>query len=124
MDICGDRDSSCVLSHQHLAFTIRDVVLNSRRAGLVVQPEDYWRSSAASHRLASRSQHSSRPRFFRTCWGAEIWAEIHRTVGDADQTAAPRKCTYSGRRFGEGSFIAEMEERLQRKMAAMEEWIG
>jgi len=47
--------------------------------------------------------------------GAATWAELHGSKSSVDQIIALRKCTYSGRPFGEESFVSAIEERFQRK---------
>ena len=47
--------------------------------------------------------------------GAQAWAEMLEADVTEEDARELRKCTYSGRPFGEASFVAEMEERFHRK---------
>ena len=53
--------------------------------------------------------------FWATAGGTETWNELHRREVSEEQERELRKCTYSGRPFGEEAFVAEMEDRFQRR---------
>jgi putative transposase len=110
------RYHSCVMANSHLWMGLRYVEENPCRAGMVKTPAEYRWSSAAAH--LERKSDASRVLdmdFWAKAGGAATWAELHGTPSDAEQIAALRKCTYSGRPFGDESFVTTMEERFQRK---------
>lgn len=107
---------SCGLSDRHLWTAIRYVEENPCRAGLVVHPQNYRYSSAAAHLLGTGDPSRLLDmRFWEISGGAEMWAELHREHCSEQQVRVLRKCTYSGKPFGEESFVCEMEDRFGRK---------
>jgi putative transposase len=110
------RYHSCALSESHLWIALRYVEDNPCRAGMAGTPGEYRWSSAAAH-LAGDGDRSRilDMRFWERVGGAASWSEMHGCPQGAGAMAALRKCTYSERPFGEESFVAEMEERFQRK---------
>ena len=107
---------SCALSEQHLWVGLRYVEANPCRARLVETPEVYRWSSAATHLLGTpdRSRLLDLD-FWQRAGGVECWREMHHAESTAEQIVALRKCTYSGRPFGDESFVTEMEQRFGRK---------
>lgn len=110
------RFHSCILSDSHLAIALRYVEENPCRAGMTATPSEYRWSSAAAHLLgqADRSRVLDL-KYWERAGGVATWAEMYGSPSGADQILALRKCTYSGRPFGEESFVSAMEERFQRK---------
>jgi len=53
--------------------------------------------------------------FWERAGGAETWAEMLGAEMTEEDVRELRKCTYSGRPFGEESFVAEMGERFHRQ---------
>lgn len=110
------RFHSCALSDSHLGVALRYVEGNPCRAGMVATPGEYRWSSAAAHLLGAPDRsHVLDLTFWERAGGAATWASLHAGENHADQIWALRKCTYSGRPFGEESFVSAIEERFQRK---------
>jgi putative transposase len=110
------RFHSCALSDSHLEIALRYVEDNPCRAGLVAAPAEYRWSSAGAHLLGAPDRsHILDLKFWERAGGAETWVELHGSRSNADQILALRKCTYSGRPFGDEQFVSSMEERFQRK---------
>ncbi len=110
------RFHSCVLSETHLETALRYVEDNPCRAGMVRTPAEYRWSSAPVHLLGTPDRSKLLDlNFWQRAGGPETWAELHGSQASADQIAALRKCTYSGRPFGDESFVCAMEERFHRK---------
>jgi putative transposase len=53
--------------------------------------------------------------FFREAGGAIAWRELHGQADRVEQIYLLRRCTYAGRPFGDEAFVAEVEERFQRR---------
>jgi len=110
------RYHSCALSDSHLGIALRYVEDNPCRAGMAGTPAEYRWSSAAAHLVGDGDRSGILDmRFWERAGGAATWSEMHGCPPSADRITALRKCTYSGRPFGEESFVSEMEERFQRK---------
>jgi putative transposase len=95
------RFHSCVLSDSHLDIAIRYVEDNPCPAAHLNGEPDRSRVLDLG--------------FWERAGGAATWAELHADKSNVDQMIALRKCTYSGRPFGEERFVSAMEERFQRK---------
>ena len=110
------RFHSCVLSDAHLEIALRYVEDNPCRAGIAAAPEQYRWSSAAAHLLDAPDRSRILDlRFWERAGGAATWRDLHGSRSTVDQIQALRKCTYSGRPFGDEQFVSAMEERFQRK---------
>jgi putative transposase len=110
------RFHSCVLSESHLEIALRYVEDNPCRAGIAGAPGEYRWSSAAAHLLGKPDRSGVLDlEFWARAGGESTWAELHANKSHEDQIIALRKCTYSGRPFGEEAFLSGMEERFQRK---------
>ena len=110
------RFHSCPMSQTHLWMGLRYVEENPCRAGMVATAAEYRWSSAAAHLLGSRDPSGILDlNFWEQAGGAATWAEMYASGGMAGRSAELRKCTYSGRPFGEESFVEEMEERFRRR---------
>ncbi len=113
---------SCAMSEQHLWVGLRYVEENPCRAGMVARPEEYRWSSAPAHLCGDRDRTGVLDlEFWSRAGGMETWAEMFLAPGLDDQVTALRKCTYSGRPFGDHSFVASMEERFGRKWRRVQE---
>lgn len=107
---------SCVLEDSHLAIGLRYVEDNPCRAGIAATPGEYRWSSAAAHLLGTPDRSKLLDLgFWERAGGVSTWAAMHGDESNSEQIRTLRKCTYSGRPFGDEPFIAEMEERFQRK---------
>jgi putative transposase len=110
-----NRYYSCAVDGAKLARVMCYVELNPVRAGLVRVAEDYAWSSALIHLGGADPAGLVDPEAWRRDWPAENWAhELRRGESDA---AAIREATYSGRVFGSANFVAELERRLNRRIA-------
>jgi putative transposase len=110
------RFHSCVLADSHLEIALRYVEDNPCRAGIAGTPGEYRWSSAAAHLQGEPDRSRVLDLgFWERAGGVATWADLHAHKSNVDQLIALRKCTYSGRPFGEESFLSAMEERFQRK---------
>jgi putative transposase len=46
--------------------------------------------------------------------GARTWQEMHAARESPDQLQLLRRCTYSGRPYGEEDFVTRLEQKFQR----------
>jgi len=106
---------SCPLSENQLWVALRYVERNPCRALIAARPELYRWSGAAAH-LGSGIDRSKilDLEFWRRAGGSETWAEMHGGSEAAGSVQLLRRCTYSGRPFGEEVFVERMEEQFQR----------
>lgn len=110
------RFHSCPMSPAHLEAALRYVEANPCRAGMVERPEQYRWSSAAAHLLGDKDCSGVLDRgYWERAGGAATWAELHGRPENPGEIIELRKCTYAGRPFGDAAFVAEMEQRFQRK---------
>lgn len=110
------RYHSCILSESHLWIGLRYVEANPCRAGLVREAAEYRWSSAGAHLQGTPDRSRVLDlEFWERSGGAATWAEMHGAESRPEQAVALRKCTYSGRPFGDETFVSAMEERFQRK---------
>ena len=107
---------SCALSEQRLWTALQYVETNPCRAGLAARPEEYRWSSANVHLLgvADRSGILD-TEFHARAGGVAGWRQMHENGSAEERVVELRKCTYSGRPFGDDSFVAALEERFQRR---------
>jgi putative transposase len=110
------RFHSCAMSDSHFWVALRYVEENPCRAGLVQAPEAYRWSSAAAH-LGIEPDRSRvlDMEFWRQAGGVETWRELQGCGSLDESLSALRKCTYSGKPFGDESFLSSMEERFHRR---------
>ncbi len=110
-----NRFYSCPLSERHLWIALRYVEANPVRALLVGRAEQYRWSSAAAHLdLAPDRSGLLDGEFWRRSGGAATWQEMHAAPEPAGHVNLLRRCTYSGRPFGEEEFVERLETRFQR----------
>jgi putative transposase len=110
------RFHSCVLSDSHLEIALRYVENNPCRAGMTATPSEYRWSSAAAHLLGEPDRSRVLDlKFWERAGGTATWAALHGSKNNVAQILALRKCTYSGRPFGDELFLEAMEERFHRK---------
>lgn len=110
-----NRYYSCAVEGVGLSAVMRYVELNPVRAGLVKHAPDYVWSSAVLHLGGPDSLGLVDGEQWRQTWSAEEWAEML-SVG-SPECAAIRAATYSGRPYGSKEFVADLEIRLQRRLA-------
>jgi putative transposase len=106
---------SCPLSMKHQWSAIRYVEQNPCRALIVANPGDYPWSSAAAHLTgaADPSRLLDVP-FWQAAGGAESWREMHHQPDTPGRLTLLRRCTYSGRPFGEDQFVERLESQFGR----------
>jgi putative transposase len=106
---------SCPLSESHHWVALRYVEQNPCRAFMVNKPEDYRWSSAAAHLEEGKDRSGVLDlEFWRKAGGAATWREMHTAREAPEQLQLLRRCTYSGRPYGEEDFVARLEEQFQR----------
>ncbi len=110
-----NRYYSCALEAARLAAVMRYVELNPVRAGLVRVADDYAWSSALIHSGGADRVGLLDLQEWHRAWTPEAWASVLRD--GEDYAAAIREATHSGRVFGGEGFVAELEHRLQRRIA-------
>jgi REP-associated tyrosine transposase len=107
-----NRFFACMLERSHLWAALRYVERNPVRAGIVEHAAEYPWSSAAAH-LA----YEDRSGILDLDWwrqeGPKNWKEMLEEAQE-QQESELRSCTYSGKPFGEESFVREMAERFAR----------
>jgi putative transposase len=106
---------SCALSESHLWVALRYVEQNPCRAGIAGGPGEYRWSSAGAH-LGEGVDRSGvlDLEFWKGAGGAARWSETHGSDHGGERTVLLRRCTYSGRPFGEEEFVVRLEERFGR----------
>jgi putative transposase len=110
------RYHSCPMSDSHLWVGLRYVEENPCRAGMVKEAVEYRWSSASTHLLGAPDPSGILDSaFWAKAGGTATWAEMHGVAMCPKQAIALRKCTYSGRPFGDEAFVTTMEERFGRK---------
>jgi putative transposase len=108
------RFSSCALDDAHLVAAARYVELNPVRARLVARAEDWPWSSARAH-LAGRDDGVARVAPLLEAVGGD-WAAFLDAPGGGGERDALRLHARTGRPLGDARFVAEMEERLGRRL--------
>ncbi len=89
---------------------------------MVLRPTEHRWSSAAVHLLGTRDKSGILDmEFWRRAGGTETWAQMYDDPGMPEQTIEFRRCTYSGRPFGDAAFVTSMEERFGRKWRRIRE---
>jgi putative transposase len=107
-----NRFFACVLQENHLWTALAYVERNPVRAGIVERATDYPWSSAAAHVNGAGTSELLDMSWWRR-EGPPDWA---RTIDGDDLEAASvlRRCTYSGRPYGDENFVGEMSRRFGR----------
>ena len=52
--------------------------------------------------------------FWQRAGGADTWSAMHGSTDVPDSITLLRRCTYSGRPFGEAEFVERLEAQFQR----------
>ena len=108
---------SCPLDEPHLWAALRYVELNPVRAGMVATAELWnWSSAAAHCGLASPDPLLEMDRW-RQRWTAAEWCQFLADAESADDVAALRHCTHTGRPLGSAEFVAALEQSTARALA-------
>ena len=107
---------SCALSEQRLWSVLGYVEANPCRAGMVERPEEYRWSSAAVH-LTGVADGSGilDLLFYQQAGGMERWQQVHENRASEEDLTKLRRCTYSGRPFGDESFLSALEGQFHRR---------
>ena len=103
---------SCVLYDGHLWAAVRYVERNPVRAGLVRRAERWAWSSAAAH-CRQRNDPLLAP--IEMPWPVEDWSAYLQDE-DAEETAALRLRTRTGRPWGPVEFVKRLESKLGRRL--------
>jgi putative transposase len=78
-------------------------------------PEHYRWSSAPFHMGLAKDHSGLLDRgYWEKAGGEETWRSMHSGAEAADQVMLLRRCTYSGRPFGDEAFVTRLEQRFQR----------
>ncbi len=105
-----NRYFACALGSSHLPRALAYVDENPVRAGMVFKAHDFRWSSGAAHlgSAASPVALTADPE-----WKA-FWQDGVPELPSVDATILKR-CTYSGRPFGDDEFVAALEQKFDRK---------
>ena len=108
-----NRFFACALDRLHLWTALAYAERNPVRAGMVPHAEAYRWSSAGAHLGGPDEFGVLDLRWWREQPQARDWA--HTLHADDEQAAAwLRRCTYSGRPFGDEDFVADLSRRFGR----------
>jgi len=106
---------SCPLSEGHLWIALRYVEQNPCRAVMVGRPDAYRWSSAAAHLTGLQDRVAVLDwDYWARSGGIETWQQMHAAADLPERIMLLRRCTYSGRPFGEEEFVERLERRFQR----------
>jgi putative transposase len=112
----ANRYYSAPLDEEHAWAAVRYIELNPVRAGLVERAESYEWSSARSHALGRiddlLSPNGPFPGHVRS------WSEWLASAVNQEKLDLLRECTRTGRPAGSPSFVAQLENRLERVLRA------
>jgi putative transposase len=107
-----NRFFACVLQDAHLWTALAYVERNPVRTTIVSCAADYPWSSAAAHLSGADSSGMLDMSWWRR-EGPADWAQAI-AGDDLEAIAGLRRCTYSGRPYGDEDFMAEMSRRFGR----------
>src|SRR5258708_876492 len=110
-----NRYYSCAFEGVRLASVMRYVELNPVRAGIVKSAGDFAWSSALMHLGGADALRLLDLEAWRREWLPEEWAQW--LLEGAEETAVIREATHTGRVLGSESFVAELELKLERRLA-------
>ena len=110
-----NRYYSCAFEGVRLASVMRYVELNPVRAGIVKSAGDFAWSSAAVHLGGSDALRLLDVETWQREWSSQEWSQWLRE--GAEEVAAIREATHSGRVLGSEWFVAELERKLERPLA-------
>jgi putative transposase len=108
---------SCPLDTPHLWAALRYTELNPVRAGMVADPEDYRWSTAVVHCGAAPPDPWLEAGTFAAVWTPPLWRDYLSRGDSAEDLAAIRQSTHTGRPLGSHDFVAGMEQTLRRRLA-------
>jgi REP-associated tyrosine transposase len=111
-----NRFFSTALDARHLFAALRYVDLNPVRAGIVHPAEAYQWSSARAHVTGEdRSQLLDMAGWREICEPGD-WRQLLSRPEEAAEAGRLRQATRTGRPCGDTAFVAEMEQRLGRRL--------
>ena len=105
---------SCVLEPARLSSVMRYVELNPVRAGLASDAGHYTWSSAAVHLGGRDPARLIAMADWNQCWTPPEWQAV--LTQGAEESAAIRDATYSGRPLGSHEFVATLEQSTGRRL--------
>ncbi len=112
-----NRYYSCPMEASRVWSVMRYVELNPWRGGMIEEAVRYPWSSAAAHASGFDEYHILDMAWWRAEWPAGNWLAALRS--DESATADDiRRATYTGRPLGSSDFVATLEQRLGRPLAA------
>jgi putative transposase len=104
------------MESRHLWNAVQYVERNPVRAGLAVQADDYWWSSARAHLRGERDPRTDLVEW-ASRWTTEGWREFVE-VGTAAADDAIRESTHCGRPLGSAEFVERLEAVTKRRLSA------
>jgi len=111
-----NRFFACVLGGDHLWKALQYVERNPVRAGIVLMAKGYRWSSAADH-VRGVDRHAILDMEWWRQQQARDWPDVLDTE-QLEDVISLRRCTYSGKPFGDESFVKQMAERFGRRWGA------
>jgi putative transposase len=105
---------SCPVDPSRLGTVMRYVELNPVRAGLVAEAAQYEWSSAVAHLGGPDRSSLLAMEDWAGWWPSPEWALVLQS--GAEESAAIREATYSGRPLGSDEFVEQLERSLDRRL--------
>jgi putative transposase len=107
---------SCPLDETHLWKALRYVELNPARAGMVPEAREWpWSSARAHCGIGAPAAEMER---WRERWTAMEWGKYLADRESANENAALRQFTHTGRPLGSEEFVSTLEQVTLRSLAA------
>jgi len=98
-----------------MAFDLELPTDSPRGSGAAFHEKTLLCSITSAHLMGTDPSGLVDMEFWELAGGAQTWVEMLGAEVTEEDVRELRKCTYSGRPFGEESFVVEMEERFHRK---------
>jgi putative transposase len=109
---------SCPLDETHLWKALRYVELNPVRAGMVPEAREWPWSSARAHCGIGAPAAGLEMERWRERWTAIEWGKYLADRESANENAALRQFTHTGRPLGSEEFVSTLEQVTLRSLAA------
>jgi len=109
---------SCPLDETHLWKALRYVELNPVRAGMVPEAREWPWSSARAHCGIGAPAAGLEMERWRESWTAMEWGKYLADRESANENAALRQFTHTGRPLGSEEFVSTLEQSTLRSLAA------
>jgi putative transposase len=113
-----NRYYSCPLEATRVWAVLRYVELNPVRGGMVAEALQYRWSSAAAHASGFDTSGVLDMNWWRGEWTKGDWKAALQADTESTGADAIRRATYGGRPLGDTDFVASLERRLGRTLAA------